>query len=47
MDVALDLADRVTVLFQGGLLAEGTPDEIRRHPGVAEIYLGADDARGR
>jgi branched-chain amino acid transport system ATP-binding protein len=45
MDVALELVDRVTVLFQGGLLADGTPAEIRHDGAVAEIYLGADDAR--
>jgi branched-chain amino acid transport system ATP-binding protein len=44
MDVALELADRVTVFFQGRLLAEGTPDEIRRNRQVAEIYLGTDHA---
>ena len=42
MDVAFDLADRIAVLHQGRLLAEGTPDEIRGHPQVTEIYLGAD-----
>ena len=42
MDVAFDLADRIAVLHQGRLIAEGTPDEIRGHPQVTEIYLGAD-----
>jgi branched-chain amino acid transport system ATP-binding protein len=44
MDVALELASRVTVLFQGEVLAQGTQSEIRRDPRVAEIYLGTDDA---
>ena len=44
MDVALDLASRVTVLFQGEVLAQGTAEEIRRDPRVAEIYLGTGDA---
>ena len=44
MDVALDLVDRVAVLFQGRVLAEGNKDEIRRDPEVAAIYLGTDDA---
>jgi branched-chain amino acid transport system ATP-binding protein len=44
MDVALDLVDRVTVLFQGRVLAEGTKDKIRSDPEVAAIYLGTDDA---
>ena len=44
MDVALDLVDRVTVLYQGRVLASGSKDEIRRHPEVAAVYLGTDDA---
>jgi len=44
MDVALDLVDRVTVLFQGRVLAEGRTDEIRGNPKVADIYFGTDDA---
>ena len=42
MDVALDLADRVMVLHQGRVLAAGSPEEIRRDPRVAEIYLGVE-----
>lgn len=44
MDVALELADRITVLFQGQVLTQGNREEIQRDPRVAEIYLGADDA---
>jgi branched-chain amino acid transport system ATP-binding protein len=44
MDVALTLAERVIVLFQGRVLTEGTRDEIRGDARVAEIYLGVDDA---
>jgi branched-chain amino acid transport system ATP-binding protein len=43
MDVALALADRVVVLSQGRLLAQGTCAEIRADARVAEIYLGADE----
>jgi branched-chain amino acid transport system ATP-binding protein len=42
MDVAFDLADRITVLHQGRLIAEGDSDAIRNDPHVSEIYLGAD-----
>ena len=44
MDVALDLVDRVAVLVQGRVLAEGSKDEIRSNPKVAAIYFGTDDA---
>jgi branched-chain amino acid transport system ATP-binding protein len=44
MDVALALADRVTVLHHGQVLTHGTRDEIGRDPRVTEIYLGGDDA---
>jgi branched-chain amino acid transport system ATP-binding protein len=38
--VVLDLADRITVMDRGGILAEGTPQEIERHPAVQQAYLG-------
>jgi branched-chain amino acid transport system ATP-binding protein len=44
MDVALALADRITVLHQGRVLAEGTREEIRADDRVTRIYLGTDDA---
>jgi branched-chain amino acid transport system ATP-binding protein len=42
MDVAFELADRITVLHQGRLIAEGNVEAIRNNPQVMEIYLGAD-----
>lgn len=46
MELALGLADRVTCLHYGGLLAEGTPDEIRANEKVQAVYFGgpASDA---
>jgi branched-chain amino acid transport system ATP-binding protein len=41
MDIALELAREVTVLHYGRVIADGTRDEIRAHPLVREIYLGA------
>ncbi len=43
MDVAFGLADRITVLHQGRLIAEGDVAAIRNDPQVTDIYLGADE----
>jgi branched-chain amino acid transport system ATP-binding protein len=40
MRVVFDLADRVTVLDQGSLLAEGAPQEIASNEAVQAAYLG-------
>ncbi len=40
MHVVFSLADKISVLAQGAIIAEGTPDEIRGNPKVQEAYLG-------
>ena len=40
MSVVMELADRVTVLNFGSVLAEGTPDDIHHNPDVQAAYLG-------
>jgi branched-chain amino acid transport system ATP-binding protein len=40
MDVAFEVADRITVLSSGRLLAEGTQAEVRANQTVQQIYLG-------
>jgi len=40
MDVALDFAERITVLHLGEVVVEGTRAEVVAHPRTREIYLG-------
>jgi len=39
MQVVMELAQRITVLHYGEILAEGTPSEIQQNPRVLEVYL--------
>jgi branched-chain amino acid transport system ATP-binding protein len=41
MKLVMGISDRVTVLHQGQVLADGTPEEIRANRRVQETYLGA------
>lgn len=43
IDTTFQLADRVTVLDQGAVLATGSPDAIRNDADVRRVYLGEDD----
>jgi len=42
MDAVFRLADRISVLVYGRVLATGTPDEIRANRAVQEAYLGTE-----
>jgi branched-chain amino acid transport system ATP-binding protein len=41
MEVALDLAEQITVMHFGEIVVEGNRSEVVAHPRVREIYLGA------
>jgi ABC-type branched-subunit amino acid transport system ATPase component len=42
MDLVFSFADRISVLVNGGLLLDGTPDEVARDPRVKAVYLGEE-----
>jgi branched-chain amino acid transport system ATP-binding protein len=42
MDVVFRMAQRITVIYYGEVLASGTPDEIRNDPRVKDAYLGEE-----
>ena len=44
MSVVFDLADRISVLVYGQVIASGTPAEIRANDAVREAYLGQTEA---
>jgi branched-chain amino acid transport system ATP-binding protein len=40
MEVVFSISQRILVLHQGRLIAEGTPDEVRNNAEVRKVYLG-------
>jgi branched-chain amino acid transport system ATP-binding protein len=44
MGLVMSIADKVVALNFGRKLAEGTPEEIKKHPDVIKAYLGEDAA---
>ena len=46
MDVVFNYSDRIVAMHQGAILADGTPDEIRRNEAVRVNLLGAPEGAG-
>jgi branched-chain amino acid transport system ATP-binding protein len=46
MDAVFALAQQLTVMANGRVLATGTPETIRANPEVQEVYLGAGSRPG-
>ncbi len=44
MQVVFSIAQRISVLHQGRIIAEGTPHEVRANPEVRRVYLGEEHA---
>lgn len=40
IDIIMSVSDRISVMYFGSLIAEGTPDEIQKNPEVRRAYLG-------
>jgi branched-chain amino acid transport system ATP-binding protein len=43
MDLVFNLADKIMVLYFGGIIAAGLPQEISANPKVQEVYLGSEE----
>jgi branched-chain amino acid transport system ATP-binding protein len=43
MEVVMAISDRISVMHQGTIIAEGAPEEIKRNDLVREAYLGKED----
>src|SRR3954462_13933827 len=46
MDLVFSFADRMTVLVNGAVLTEGTPEEIAANEEVKAVYLGHEAVHG-
>jgi branched-chain amino acid transport system ATP-binding protein len=42
MDLVFSFADRISVMVNGGLLVDGSPEDVARDPRVKAAYLGEE-----
>ena len=45
MDVVFSVADEITVMVDGGIIATGSPDDIRNNREAQRAYLGESGPR--
>jgi branched-chain amino acid transport system ATP-binding protein len=46
LDAVFALADQLTVMVNGQVIASGTPAQVRADAGVQSAYLGTEEAHG-
>ncbi|GAA4015537.1 ABC transporter ATP-binding protein [Actimicrobium antarcticum] len=44
MDVIMSLSNRIVVMSNGSIIAQGTPDQVKADPTVRSVYLGEDES---
>ncbi|UCF92590.1 MAG: ABC transporter ATP-binding protein [Desulfobacterales bacterium] len=46
MNMVMDISDHILAINFGGMITEGTPSDVQKHPEVLKAYLGEEDGEG-